>query len=70
MGFILGCLNWIVVLRRREIPVEESECVEKYGTDYMEYMNRAPRWLGILKTAESQQKEVAATGFEPVTKGL
>jgi protein-S-isoprenylcysteine O-methyltransferase Ste14 len=29
---------------------EESQCLEKYGDAYREYMNRTPRWIGIPKS--------------------
>jgi len=36
-----------------EIPVEESECIKKYGTDYTEYMKKTPKWIGIPKSREN-----------------
>jgi protein-S-isoprenylcysteine O-methyltransferase Ste14 len=43
--FILGIADvfWI----RIESLVEERYCLERYGSDYREYMNRTPRWIGI-----------------------
>jgi protein-S-isoprenylcysteine O-methyltransferase Ste14 len=29
---------------------EERYCVEKYGDDYHEYLDRTPRWIGIPKS--------------------
>jgi protein-S-isoprenylcysteine O-methyltransferase Ste14 len=29
---------------------EERFCLEKYGDDYSEYINRTPRWLGLPKS--------------------
>jgi protein-S-isoprenylcysteine O-methyltransferase Ste14 len=45
--FILGIADvfWI----RIEALVEERYCLERYGSDYREYMNRTPRWIGIHK---------------------
>ena len=31
---------------------EEQGCLEKYGDAYREYMNRAPKWIGIPKSGE------------------
>jgi protein-S-isoprenylcysteine O-methyltransferase Ste14 len=35
---------WLIVI------VEERSCLEKFGDAYREYMNKTPRWLGILKS--------------------
>jgi protein-S-isoprenylcysteine O-methyltransferase Ste14 len=29
---------------------EERLCLETYGSDYQEYLNRTPRWIGIPKS--------------------
>ena len=44
---LLGLANilWI----RTEAVTEERYCLEKYNKDYRDYMNRTPRWIGILK---------------------
>lgn len=31
----------------QEALIEERYCLEKYGSDYQEYLNRVPRWIGI-----------------------
>ncbi len=31
------------------VAAEERFCLKKYGDTYREYMNRTPRWIGILK---------------------
>jgi protein-S-isoprenylcysteine O-methyltransferase Ste14 len=31
----------------QEALIEERYCLEKYGSDYQEYLNRVPRWLGV-----------------------
>jgi protein-S-isoprenylcysteine O-methyltransferase Ste14 len=31
----------------QEALIEERYCLEKYGSDYHEYLNRVPRWFGI-----------------------
>jgi protein-S-isoprenylcysteine O-methyltransferase Ste14 len=32
---------------------EERYCLEKYGAAYREYMDRTPRWLGLLKSGRN-----------------
>ena len=48
--YFLVASIWMILTHAMEIPVEESECIKKYGTDYMEYMKKAPKWLGISKS--------------------
>jgi protein-S-isoprenylcysteine O-methyltransferase Ste14 len=36
-------------LWRTELLVEERDCLERYGSDYQEYMNKTPRWIGVPK---------------------
>jgi protein-S-isoprenylcysteine O-methyltransferase Ste14 len=31
----------------QEALIEERYCLEKYGSDYQEYLNLVPRWLGV-----------------------
>jgi len=45
--FLLGIAN--IFWTRTESLVEERYCLERYGNDYREYMNRTPRWIGIPK---------------------
>jgi protein-S-isoprenylcysteine O-methyltransferase Ste14 len=49
--YFLIALIWMVITHVKEISIEESECTKKYGTDYIEYMKRTPKWLGIPKSA-------------------
>lgn len=51
--FLLVTVIW-VVLFSISVQDEESHCLERYGQAYREYMNRTPRWLGILKVAKSK----------------
>jgi protein-S-isoprenylcysteine O-methyltransferase Ste14 len=30
-------------------PAEEQFCLKRYGKDYLEYMERTPRWIGLPK---------------------
>ena len=48
--YFLIALIWMILTHIMEVPVEESECIKKYGTDYVEYMKRTQKWLGILKS--------------------
>jgi len=29
---------------------EERQCLEHFGEDYRQYMNRTPKWIGIPET--------------------
>ena len=62
MGISLASTSWIYFLiasiwmtltHVMEIPVEESECTKKYGTDYTEYLNKTPKWLGIPQSKKN-----------------
>ncbi len=44
----------MILIHVMEVPVEEAECIKKYGADYVDYMKRAPKWLGIPKTVKSK----------------
>ncbi len=33
-------------------PAEEQYCLKRYGKDYIEYMKRTPRWIGIPKSSK------------------
>jgi len=48
--YLLITLIWVILLHVIDIPLEESECIEKYGKDYKEYMKKTPKWLGIPKS--------------------
>jgi protein-S-isoprenylcysteine O-methyltransferase Ste14 len=39
----------IAVCFRQEALIEERICLEQYGSEYREYMERVPRWLGISR---------------------
>jgi protein-S-isoprenylcysteine O-methyltransferase Ste14 len=38
------------VLQRAEADAEERGCLETYGDEYREYLNRTPRWIGLPKS--------------------
>ena len=48
--YLLVTLIWSATYRNVFIIPEESECCERFGNAYREYMNRTPRWIGIPKS--------------------
>jgi protein-S-isoprenylcysteine O-methyltransferase Ste14 len=52
--YFLIALIWIISIHVTGVPFEESECIQKYGTGYMEYMGKTAKWLGIPKTVKSK----------------
>ena len=48
--FFIIALVWMIITHVMEIPIEESECIKKFGTDYKEYMDRTPKWIGTPKS--------------------
>ena len=58
IGMSIACISWIflllaivfIILMNTLVIPEERWCLEKYGNAYREYMNRTPRWIGILKS--------------------
>lgn len=57
LGTGTATLSWIyifitlliVICFRQEALLEERICIEQYGNEYRDYMERHPRWLGIPK---------------------
>ena len=45
--YLLIALIWMILIHFMDIPVEESECTKKYGIDYIDYVERTPRWIGL-----------------------
>jgi protein-S-isoprenylcysteine O-methyltransferase Ste14 len=35
-------------------PVEEKYCLKKYGSNYKDYIERTPRWIGLPKSRAKQ----------------
>jgi protein-S-isoprenylcysteine O-methyltransferase Ste14 len=50
--FMVCALAWIISFHIEVVRYEEPFLIEKYGDAYREYMNRTPRWIGILKSAK------------------
>ena len=58
VGVSIASASWIflllsvviIVLYTSQVVAEERGCLETYGDEYQEYMNRTPRWIGIPKS--------------------
>ncbi len=58
IGIGIACVSWIfllcgivfLILMHIWIPSEEKWCLEKYGNEYREYMDKTPKWIGIPKS--------------------
>lgn len=44
--FLLLSLGWMI-FPISQVNMEEQGCLETFGTEYQEYMNRTPKWLGM-----------------------
>lgn len=40
----------LAYLQSTFVGIEEEECLEKFGSDYRDYMDRTPRWVGVPKS--------------------
>lgn len=49
-GLFLLLIIVQIALSVPSVAAEERFCCEKYGDTYREYMNRTPRWIGVLKS--------------------
>jgi protein-S-isoprenylcysteine O-methyltransferase Ste14 len=47
--FLLFSIVYIVLSAVLAIA-EERSCLKKFGAAYREYLNKTPRWIGILKS--------------------
>jgi protein-S-isoprenylcysteine O-methyltransferase Ste14 len=62
VGIGIACASWIFILCASiwiitwNIGVRDEEriLIKKYRNAYQEYMNRTPRWIGILKLRKSK----------------
>jgi len=60
-GISIACLSWIflllviivVISYSHAVTAEERICLNQYGDEYKEYMNRTPRWIGIPKSKKN-----------------
>ena len=58
VGVSIASASWIflllsvviIVLYTSQVVAEERGCLETYGDEYKEYMNRTLRWIGIPKS--------------------
>jgi len=58
VGASIASASWIllllsvvfIVLQTAEATAEERGCLERYGDEYQEYLNRTPRWIGMPKS--------------------
>jgi len=58
IGTGIACASWVfllltmvlIMLIHISVVSEERWCLEKYGDEYREYMNRTPRWIGTPKS--------------------
>jgi len=61
VGTAVACASWILLLAAAlwivfwhiALPGEERFLLDKYGDAYREYMNRAPRWIGMPKSGKA-----------------
>ena len=59
----IAAASWVILLLTVLLAVEvsfsvtdeEYYCLEKYGDDYREYMNKTPRWIGIPKPVQNER---------------
>jgi protein-S-isoprenylcysteine O-methyltransferase Ste14 len=58
VGASIASASWILLLlsvvfiflQTAEATAEERGCLETYGDEYQEYLNRTPRWIGMPKS--------------------
>jgi len=58
MGVSVASASWVflllsivsMILQNSSAIAEERACLEIFGGEYQEYMNRTPRWIGIPKS--------------------
>jgi protein-S-isoprenylcysteine O-methyltransferase Ste14 len=60
VSITIACVSWVflvftVIMQGFHMiyaPAEEQYCLKRYGNDYLEYMKRTPRWIGIPKSSK------------------
>lgn len=58
LGVSIASASWLYLLltllmmfqMRSIVCIEERACLQKFGEPYREYMDRTPRWIGLLKS--------------------
>jgi len=58
LGVGVASTSWVfmfltaiyIILQNSQADAEERGCLNTYGEEYKEYMNRTPRWMGIPKS--------------------
>ncbi len=58
VGVSIASASWVflllsvvfIVLQPAEVTAEERGCLETYGDEYQEYLDRTPRWIGMPKS--------------------
>ena len=58
VGVSIASASWVflllsvvsIILQISSVAAEERACLEIYGGEYQEYMNRTPKWIGIPKS--------------------
>ncbi|OGO14589.1 MAG: hypothetical protein A2Y53_04670 [Chloroflexi bacterium RBG_16_47_49] len=58
VGVSIASASWVFLLLTGVIMIvlaytiiaEERSCLETYGVEYQEYLNKTPRWIGIPKS--------------------
>ena len=56
----IACGSWFflliamvfIILQHILVITEERMCLEKFGNEYREYMNKTPKWIGIPKSGK------------------
>jgi protein-S-isoprenylcysteine O-methyltransferase Ste14 len=50
-SWVFLLLSLVIMILQASQPIaEERGCLETYGDEYQEYLNRTPRWIGIPKS--------------------
>jgi protein-S-isoprenylcysteine O-methyltransferase Ste14 len=62
ISIAVACISWVFLIltiivqsfHMIYVPAEEKYCLKRYGEDYLKYMNKTPRWIGIPKSKANQ----------------
>jgi protein-S-isoprenylcysteine O-methyltransferase Ste14 len=62
ISITIACVSWVfllitVIMQGFHViyaPAEEQYCLKRYGKDYLEYIKRTPRWIGLTKSGEKR----------------